>query len=173
MYARNYTPPTGHRQYRELPKIPDAEEILIPQNYHGEMMRPAGSRTEQPVPEETPALEETLQPSQVPLYEETPAPAAVEVPSSPPPAQTAQPRGGLLSGISDLLFGHGGGEDTLLLMGIGFLLWSNRHERTRPINGDETMRTADKSTPFGDLSSILSFDGDDLGLLLIVLLLLS
>lgn len=66
--------------------------------------------------------------------------------------------GGLISDLSSLLFGRGGEEDALLILGIGLLLINSRMERTRAplFSGGQ-----------------FNLDEDDIGLLLILLLLFS
>lgn len=172
MYARTYpvVNGAGAERNRETHSGIRPEELLIPQNYHGEMLRSSSSRRR--ADEEHEPMEES-----VPQHTEAAADRQVEDSPCPYSSVQAQEDGeqtgfpekqekGLLSGLSELLSGHGrsgesrenreNGENPLLLLGL--LLFISGSFRDREGSG----------------GGLISFaEDDDLVLLLILFLLLT
>ena len=174
MYARTYPAVNGAgaERNREMHSGIRPEELLIPQNYHGEMLRSSSSRRR--------ADEEHEPMESVPHHAEAAADRQVEDSPCPYSSVQAQEDGeqtglpekqekGLLSGLSELLSGHGrsgesrenresreNGENPLLLLGL--LLFISGSFRDREGSG----------------GGLISFaEDDDLVLLLILFLLLT
>jgi len=132
--------------------------LLIPQDYHGELLR--DRRISEPT--ELPMQSEELEPSdhtttaEPSVTDDTLSDAEEEIAQIAVPSEQTEKRGNsLIGGLYDLLLGENSSEEeTLLLLGIGLLLLWGHLDR-------------------GGLFDRSSWESDDLALLLIGYLLLS
>ena len=167
MYARTYPAGIGTDPERKRETRPGIrpEELLIPQNYHGEMLR-SSRRREDGEREEPPERRPAEEPSAAEMPEERTDGQTAEREDAQISVQPQKTEKGLLSGLSELLFGHGadrekggeGDENPLPLLGLLLLVSGGLREREKGENG----------------GGLLSFaDEDDFVLLLLLFLLLT
>lgn len=157
MYTRNYGHSEGRGERGQRGRDMTQNDLLIPREYHGEMLRPRPAKERASVPAPAPAApvsakEPTGYAEESPTHTFMPASAGMPetglpetvpwertgnisptVPASAPFSGTESSSGGnLLDGVFDLLLGKNSDEEeTILLLGIAVLLLSGHMERRK------------------------------------------
>ncbi len=121
--ARDAKRPAVHRSSEEgTAGIP----LMIPRDYHGEMLRAATGDAPESTGTELPSAAVAVSAEE----EALPVGVAPHVPAAPAPAAPAHSEHRLLDGVFDLLLGNNSDEEeTVLLLGVAVLLLSGHMER--------------------------------------------